>query len=399
MPRKKIDKVLSVKVETAAPTFEELTPELLARNQERFQGFQRGLFGENHEAGTVRIRTAKINPQVDNMLRLEKEFTLNRQGKHSSEDTIKSYKKNFNRIYDFLGYNYLRQGGEQWHEARKDGLNSREIGASMPIIVLETENIASYFHDYLLNVRHLAEQTVLSAMRHFRAIVYFAQENKWIKEYPVEIHEVAPPIKPTFTTYEIEQMNRKPKTENFVEFRCYVMIKYMLATSNRIGSMLALNVEDIDFEENTITVNTQKNKKPKLMPLLPSLRKILKEYINYYRSDDDGNPLYDEPLFCNNYGQRLAYESARDAMEDYFKARGLEWKGFHKFRHSYAAFWIRDGGNPFMLKEQLGHSSLAMTNRYANLYGMATKEEAQEHSLIKKAADKAGRKAIKKRGS
>ena len=34
-----------------------------------------------------------------------------------------------------------------------------------------------------------------------------------------------------------------------------------------------------------------------------------------------------------------------------------------------------------MLKEQLGHSSLAMTNRYANIYGMATKKEAEEHSL------------------
>ena len=84
-------------------------------------------------------------------------------------------------------------------------------------------------------------------------------------------------------------------------------------------------------------------------------------------------------------------------MKDYFETRKVEWEGFHKFRHSYAATWIRDGGNPLMLKEQLGHSSLAMTNRYANIYGMATKDEAQQHSLISKISDKSGRKAIKKR--
>jgi hypothetical protein len=48
-----------------------------------------------------------------------------------------------------------------------------------------------------------------------------------------------------------------------------------------------------------------------------------------------------------------------------------------------------------MLKEQLGHSSLAMTNRYANIYGMATKEEAEEFSLTKKLNNKTGRTKLK----
>lgn len=50
-----------------------------------------------------------------------------------------------------------------------------------------------------------------------------------------------------------------------------------------------------------------------------------------------------------------------------------------------------------MLREQLGHTSLAMTNRYANLYGMATRKEAEEHSLINQMPQKQGRSVIKKR--
>ena len=131
------------------------------------------------------------------------------------------------------------------------------------------------------------------------------------------------------------------------------------------------------------------------MPLIYDVRKVLNEYIHKTRTNEDGDILYNEPLFCTLDSERLTYDGARDAFRDYFEARGVYWEGFHKFRHSYAANWIRDGGNPFMLKEQLGHSSLAMTNRYANIYGMATKKEAEEHSLTNKFPKKRSGKRIK----
>lgn len=400
MARKKQIKPIEVKVETITAEHEELTRDIVERNQIRFRNFQRGLFGENYEPGTVKIKPTIINPMVDNLLRLEKEFILAKEGKHCAEETIKNYKYNFRIMYDFIGYNYLRQSKATRMDAIESGIEkARDIGASMPIIVLEADNIASYYHDWLKNIKKVKEQTIIHHMRHFRAIVYFAQEQKWIKEYDIPVVNVEPDIKPTFTKAELDAIVRKPRTDNFVEYRCWVMIKYLLATGNRISSMLALEVGDIDFEENCITVNTQKNKKPKLMPLVPNLRKVLREYIRLYRSDDDGNPFYDEPLFCNEYGQKQAYRSAYDAFAAYFANRGVEFDGFHKFRHSYAASWIRDGGNPFMLKEQLGHSTLAQTNRYANIYGMATKDEANEHSLINKVGEKGGRKKLRQRNN
>ena len=390
---------IGVKVEHAPTEHSEMTQEILERNRQLRRGLEVGLFGVNHEPRTVKIKSAVINPEIDNMTRLEHEFILNRKGKGDADSTIYGYRKHFDTIFDFLGYSYGRQSGEVVMDAlRTENFPSqREIGASMPIIVLETDNIATYYQDYLREKRGRSEQSIISAMRHFKAIVRFAQENGWVKEYKIHIKDIQPDIKPTFSQYELAELTRRPKTEDFVAYRCWVLIKYLMATGNRISSALALNVGDTDFEENAITVNIQKNKKPKLMPLHPSLRKILRDYIHYYRCDDEGQPLFDEPLFCNAYGGRLAYHSAKDAMADYFEARKVQWEGFHKFRHSYAANWIRDGGNPLMLKEQLGHSSLAMTNRYANIYGMATKDEAEQHSLISKVSDKSGRKAIKKR--
>lgn len=398
MRKKKIETTSEIPVIVEQPKVE--TNEDIERTMEKYRVFAKSLFGDDYEIGKVKIKKGQQDPKTITMLKVKKEFIIAQKGKHNSQETINTYEKHFNYLFDFLGFNYLKQSREILKEVLDNNEKygtMRQIGASMPVLVLELDNISAFYQDYLENVKKHQEQTILADLRHLRAIIYFAQEKKWIREFKITIKEKQPDIKPTFTKYEIEKLSKKPKIreDNFVEYRSYVMIQYLASTGNRISSMLALNVKDIDFEEGTITVNTQKDKKPKLMPLIYDLRKVLREYIYHARCDEEGNPLYNEPLFCNRTGERLSYTGARDAMKEYFNARGIEWEGFHKFRHSYAANWIRDGGNPFMLKEQLGHSSLAMTNRYANIYGMATKAEAEEHSLSKKFNNTTNRKSIK----
>ncbi|MBO5064484.1 MAG: site-specific integrase, partial [Campylobacter sp.] len=282
-------------------------------------------------------------------------------------------------------------------EHNEDFGTMRDIGASMPVTVFNLPNFIAFFNDYLSKVRHASPQTVLSAVRHLKAIIYFTQEQGWVDKYNIKIKELKPEIKSTFTADEIYRMGKKPKIteDNFVEYRTWVMIRYLSATGNRVSSMLALNVNDINFEDDTIRINTTKNNNPKLMPLPYELKKDLLQYIYKSRTDKDGNILYREPLFSTMWGERLTYDGARAAFMDYFEARKIRWEGFHKFRHSYAANWIKDGGNPFMLKEYLGHSSLAMTNRYANIYGMATRKEAEEHSLINKFPKRHNNKKIR----
>lgn len=399
--RKKITHVPEIPVVVDETEIQVPTTKETREAMDKYRVFARSLFGEDYEIGVIKIKKGQPDPQKITMLMLQNEFVLSQKAKGNSEETIKSYIKNFNRLFDFLGFQYLRQGLEVVEEVlehnEKYG-NIREIGASMPVIVFELPNFVAFFDDYLTNVREVSQQTVLSSKRHVKAIIYFAQEQGWVKDYGISIKEIKPEIKNTFSQSELIRISKKPKlrSDNFVEYRTWVMIQYLAATGNRIGSVLALDVGDIDFEEGSIKINRTKNNEPKLMPLIHDVRKILNEYILKCRTDrNTGMPLLNEPLFCNQFGDRLKYDGARDAFKDYFEARNVLWEGFHKFRHTYAANWIRDGGNPLMLKEQLGHSSLAMTNRYANIYGMATKEEAEEHSLTKKLNNKTGRTKLR----
>ena len=365
---------------------------------EMYGKLARSIFGQDYEVGKVKIKKGEVDKTKITLLQVQRDFTLEQLGRNNRKETIDTYNINFNRIFDFFGFEYLKQGKEIVDyviEHIDEYGSARQIGASMPVIVFELDNIIAYYRDYLTRVKKLAEHTVLSALRQFRTIVYFCQERYKVKEFSITIRNIPAPIKPVFSQYELEKLNKAPNKEDFVQYRDWVMIQYLAATGNRISSMLELNVGSIDFEMGSITVNRQKNREPKLMPLNRELRKILERYIYHYRCDEKGTPLFDEPLFIERTGSRLTYSGARASMQRYFKKHGVSWEGFHKFRHSYAAYWIRDGGNPFMLKEQLGHKTLEMTNRYANIYGLATKDEAEAHSLSNQMPQKQGRKSVK----
>jgi site-specific recombinase XerD len=48
----------------------------------------------------------------------------------------------------------------------------------------------------------------------------------------------------------------------------------------------------------------------------------------------------------------------------------------HHLRHTAAALMIREGAHMELVRDQLGHSSIAVTQRYAHLYPGAAEEVA-----------------------
>ena len=343
------------------------------------------------------IKGSPIKP-TDNLDRLRREFTYQKAAEGKSDETIRTYNNHFYKFFEFMGYIALGCKPEEYEDRKEE---CRDTGAAMPISSLDEENLGYFYHDYLSNVRTihgkpLEEQSIISGMRNYRVIIYYAASLKLIPKRDITVRMVEPPPKETFTREEIWRLtHRKPNKDDVVEYRNWVMVHYFLATGNRVGSVLALNVEDINFENNEISVKFTKTRTPQILSLTTKLKTILAQWIHDYRTDAVAKtPLFGEPLFPNRTGERLTYEGASDSMEDYFKRRYVEWHGFHKFRHSYAANWMRDGGDSLKLKTQLGHTSLLMTNRYANLYGKAVAKDAEAHSLINQVRTTQGRKQI-----
>ena len=49
------------------------------------------------------------------------------------------------------------------------------------------------------------------------------------------------------------------------------------------------------------------------------------------------------------------------------RALGLDGVSFHTLRHTFASWWVQNGGDIYELQRILGHSNISLTMRYAHL--------------------------------
>lgn len=318
------------------------------------------------------------NAMSTSIATVEKEFLIEQEVKGNSKDTLKYYRTSFRQMNKFIA---IQELGEQLPSNMKDD-DIIKTGEKMPLGVLLDKDFEVSFK------RHLEEQgcnprTVNTYFRAYRAFAYYCMEEGWIPVRKISIKTSKAPIKQVYSEEELKKLMKKPKTSDFTEYRNWVIVNYMLATGNRLSSIVALNIEDIDLESGYINVNVQKNKKPVTIPLVKQMRRILKEYISLYRNlEEDLELSPTDPLFCNRFGERLTGDGLINAISKYNKRRGVEKTSIHLFRHTFAKSWILSGGDLFSLQKMLGHSSLDMVKNYANLYSRDIKDKAEEFSFL-----------------
>lgn len=168
-------------------------------------------------------------------------------------------------------------------------------------------------------------------------------------------------VLPTFTEAQVKRLiGWKPKTQ--YERRLHLLVLFLLDTGCRISEALTLRMSDIDFENLLVTLYG-KGRKQRVIPFSFELRRAL------YRFVKDANRSSEELLFAS---RAHTLWSRRNVLRD-VKAVCHE-LGFtppgrtvHAFRHTFAVNYLRRGGSVFHLQKVLGHSTLEMTRRYANL--------------------------------
>lgn len=161
----------------------------------------------------------------------------------------------------------------------------------------------------------------------------------------------------------------------------YMIFQILFWTGCREGELLALTINDIDFEEGTINID--------------------KTYFRANRQDMITEPKTEGSvrvitipeflkLELQNYIERL-YDYPKDARIFSITARAVQKKlkaqseqagvpsiRVHDLRHSHVAFLINEGVQPLLIKERLGHKDIKITmNTYGHLYPNQQKAVAE----------------------
>lgn len=331
--------------------------------------------------------------------KLEEMFITAQERKMNSPYTIKHYEATFKRLYEFLAFTLAKT--EEDIELMKKEVQSKnylaEYGAILPLSVLEWDDLFVELNNYCVNEKGNKEQTVIGYYRDLKAIYFYCFENGWLEQRKIPIPSKEAPIKDVYTNAEIERLITRPKNDSFVENRNWVIIHWLLGTGSRVQTIINLKVGDIDLDEGYANINVQKNGSVSRIPLVKKLQAILSDYIYDYRSDiDTDEPLKDEWLFPNRFGEKMTDDGLKKAIVHYNTSRNVYKTSIHLFRHTFAKDWIIGGGDILTLQKMLGHKSLKMVQHYSNLYERDIKDKAEDFALITHTKRKSG-KTIQKR--
>lgn len=134
-----------------------------------------------------------------------------------------------------------------------------------------------------------------------------------------------------------------------------------LLTGFRPRELTSLRPEDVDFEQNLITVAAcyAKNGESRTLPIVPQLRAILTEALSVHG---------DAPtVFVTKSGKPWGPTAYGVCFLAATKRAGVEPCGPHKLRHTFASRLTMSGVDLRTVQELMGHKDIKQTLRYAHL--------------------------------
>ena len=159
---------------------------------------------------------------------------------------------------------------------------------------------------------------------------------------------------------------RASEEETPISLRDVAMVELLYATGARVAELCGLDLNDIDYDRQTIRVLGKGNKE-RTIPLGNPAMKALKVWLKEGR-DSITNSLSDNAVFLGARGKRIDQRTVRTVVYNALQAiEGIERMGPHALRHSAATHLLEGGADLRTVQEILGHASLATTQIYTHV--------------------------------
>jgi integrase/recombinase XerC len=159
---------------------------------------------------------------------------------------------------------------------------------------------------------------------------------------------------------------RVAQEEGPISLRDCAMLEVLYASGARVSELCGLDLQDIDYERNTIRVLGKGNKErtiPLGNPAMRALDAWLKEGRPSLARDKS-----DRAVFLGARGKRIDQRTVRTVVYQALQAlEGAVKLGPHALRHSAATHLLEGGADLRTVQEILGHASLATTQIYTHV--------------------------------
>jgi integrase/recombinase XerC len=159
---------------------------------------------------------------------------------------------------------------------------------------------------------------------------------------------------------------RVAEEESATSIRDCAILEVLYASGARVSELCGLDLDDIDYQRNTILVLGKGNKE-RTIPLGNPAMKALNNWIKNARPEIVSGTS-GEAVFLGVRGKRIDQRTVRTVVYEALEAlEGAQRLGPHALRHSAATHLLEGGADLRTVQEILGHASLATTQIYTHI--------------------------------
>lgn len=221
-----------------------------------------------------------------------------------------------------------------------------------------TDDLREYLTTYQ-NERHVSKVTIDNIRRNLSSFFSWLEDEDYIVKSPVRrIHKVktTASIKEIYSDEALELMR-----DNCVTIRDLAMVDFLASTGMRVGELVLLNRDDVDFQERECIVLGKGDKE---RPVYFDARTKL--HLQQYLDDRiDDNPA----LFVSLKApyERLKIGGVEKRIRELGRRLSIKKAHPHKFRRTLATTVIDKGMPIEQLQMLLGHARIDTTLKYAKV--------------------------------
>lgn len=296
-------------------------------------------------------------------------YNLNAHARRLSQNTINDYANTFRKFSAFLG-----------QDPFVDEITHRQI------------------EQFLSSFPHLKKKTILNYHIALSSMWTWLANEEFVSENIVQ--RITPPrpekveIKPLVEDelqrllYACDYTRAYKRRNNYqrirhsrdTRLRDRAIIFLLLDTGIRASELADAKIKDIDLKAGSLFVHV-KGAKQRFVYFSQAAAKPTWRYLTTRPEATDNSPLivsrYNTAIDRDRLGKLL------HRLGDRAKVKKVH---PHRFRHTFAINFLRNGGNVFTLQKLLGHSTLDMCKRYLAL---AEQDLAANHQVASPAANMA----------
>ena len=274
----------------------------------------------------------------------------------TEKESLQSESSNATLIDNFIAAKKVEGCSEKSISYYKSTIHNALLKIEKEVVHITTDDLRGYLNDYQ-SESGASKVTVDNIRRILSSFFSWLEEENYIVKSPVRrIHKVkvGKTVKETYTDEALEQMR-----DHCSNARDLALIDLLASTGMRVGELVRLNRDDIDYQNRECIVTGKGDKQRKVY--FDARTKIhLQKYVN---SRTDTN----EALFVSLLApyDRLQISGVEIRLRQLGRELNIPKVHPHKFRRTLATMAIDKGMPIEQVQHLLGHQSLDTTLQYA----------------------------------